>query len=64
MKGCYGKCVFVVVLSVANLKAGANLRSSGDNLFAAASEDRSPSTELAGDVIVVALPDFAARAPS
>ena len=64
VNGCYGNGVFVVALSVANPKAGGNSRSPGENLFAAASEDRSPSTELAGDATVVALPDFAARAPS
>ena len=57
VKGCYGN-------GFANLKPGGNSRSSGDNFFAAASEDRSPSTELAGDAIVVAPPDFLARASS
>ena len=64
VKGCYGNGVLVVALSVANPKPGGNLRSSGDKCFAAASEDSSPSTELMGDAIVVALADFAARASS
>ena len=64
VKGCYGNGVFVVALSVANPKPGGSSRAPGDNFFAAPSEDRSPSTETAGDAIVVALPDFAVRAPS
>ena len=64
MKGCYGNGILVVALSVANPKHGGNSRSSRDNLFAAASEDGSPSTESAGGAIVVALPDFAASASS
>ena len=64
VKGCYGNGVFVVALSVANPKPGGSSRAPGDNFFAAPSEEKSPSTETAGDAIVVALPDFAVRAPS
>ncbi|KAL3822787.1 hypothetical protein ACHAXA_005952 [Cyclostephanos tholiformis] len=63
VKGSYGSGVFVLALNIERKKSSRNTPSSGGSFFANPSEDgisSSPDDAL-GDVIVVAMPDFAAR---
>jgi len=65
VKGSYGNGVFVLALDIEKKESSSDTPSSGNNFFSTPSEDRSSSSKsILGDVIVVAMPDFAARVPS
>lgn len=66
VKGSYGNGVFVLALDIEKKKSSRNTPSSGGDFFSTQSKDRTSSSPVAvlGDVIVVAMPDFAARVPN